>query len=212
MRFENAPRYHNIQRQYSKLAGHRYATKKWRFEDRHQGSAATGGLGTAGTEGIEVAIVSEPGYLPRTADQRAVLLDYADNVMPIIKKLPNTGAANYTVPPEHRIITAGQIEQATETAIYLTFRHFADQPTEVIYRQVAFPGWQIIIDREKIQWTTDTKTGWIKFLIPAGNHKISIAYTAPPGAMPGRWVTFITIVGLCLAAFWTRYKKHPAEK
>ena len=157
-------------------------------------------------------IVSEPGYLPRTANQKAVLMDYADNIMPIIKKLPDTGAANYTVPPECRIITTGRVEQAKETATYLTFRHIASQPTEVIYRQLAFPGWQITIDEIKTQWTTDPETGWIKFSIPAGNHQINIAYTAPPGAVPGKWVSLVSAIGICLAACWIRYKKHLSQK
>lgn len=141
---------------------------------------------------------AEIGYLPSGINHDVVGQEYYNQISPTLWLLSFEAAARYSVPDDQKIRTPGQLSDVLDTPRSISFTHTYPESARVYYRQFGFPGWQIWIDGRKVSWN-DT-TGQIDFMVPAGTHRVQIAYTIPPRAITGRVISLLALLGLVWVA------------
>jgi len=101
-----------------------------------------------------------------SAKTSAVLLDY----------LPKTAnkPANET-PPTSLFETQATITNLQSKAGYISFTSQTAQPTNFIFNQYFFPGWQALIENQPTSLQPDPQLGRIQLSLPSGEHQVKIS-------------------------------------
>jgi hypothetical protein len=86
-------------------------------------------------------------------------------------------------------------------------RHFLDAvctaPGVVSFRQFAFPGWTVWVDKREVPFMVDPEEGTLSFAIPEGAHRVKVALRDTPVRRGATLLSLATIVGT-LAAWHLR--------
>lgn len=81
-----------------------------------------------------------------------------------------------------------------ENPIDARYEVVMERPLTAVYRQFAFPGWQVWVDGEVVPITPGEPHGLITFPVPAGNHDVQISFTNTRARWLGGVVSFVALV------------------
>lgn len=78
-------------------------------------------------------------------------------------------------------------------------RHFFDvvcaAPGVIAFRQFAFPGWAVWVDKREVPFAVDPEEGTLSFAIPAGAHRVKVAFRDTPVRRGATLLSLATLVG-----------------
>lgn len=79
-----------------------------------------------------------------------------------------------------------------------TVRIDTPQPFEATIRSLYWPGWQLYLDDQPVEFTITAQTGLIQTTIPAGQHVLSLRLESTPLRTIGQWLTISSLIILIL--------------
>jgi uncharacterized membrane protein YfhO len=139
----------------------------------------------------------EAGYLPKNVDKEEIKMDFNQTTLMKLVKMSLIKSATYTIPIAEKIMTRGKVSNVQETPNKIEFEYDADQTYPMLYKQLDFPGWVVRVNDIIIKHTTGDN-GRIQFTLPSGHHHVSITYDQPVGAVVGRMLSLIAVLGLMM--------------
>lgn len=155
---------------------------------------------------------AETAFLPQGIDRAVFEQEYYDKLLPALRPLSLAEAAAYSIPAEQKIMTSGKISDVSDDVRSISFTHQADDAVQVFYRELAFPGWRVWIDDQPADWSSSS--GQLDFIVLSGTHRVRIAYANPPGAVAGRVVSLLALLGLLWVLWCPRLRgksPHPTR-
>lgn len=167
-------------------------------------------LGANGLPKTLMAHTTETGYLPISIHKEVLTNEFKDSILKLLVPLSFEESTYYTVPDSDKILTKGVINNVREDLKSINFVHTHNETSRVYYRQFGFPGWQVLIDNEQVEW--ESSTGQISFVISTGQHNVRIEYTNPPGAITGRTISAFFLIIIVMAIIWFRKPTSKVKK
>jgi len=120
-----------------------------------------------------------------------------------VRRLPAAPATDLIVPPPGCALD--QVRLGSDT-------HFFDvvcaAPGDLAFRQFAFPGWEAWVDKEAVPLAVDPEEGTMSLALPAGAHRVKIAFRTTPVRRAAALISLATLVAT--AATWLLRRREAA--
>ena len=131
-----------------------------------------------------------------SADTSGVLYDY----------LPKTAIKPEDETPSTSLFeTKATITNLQSKTGYISFISQTDEPTNFIFNQYFFPGWQAQINNQSVNIQPDIELGRIQLILPAGQHQVKIKLAKTQLQQLSDIISLLTWLGLAGYLFNKRY-------
>jgi len=146
-------------------------------------------------EGPADAALDRAGFLslPHPYSTTSLQMEYLPRG---VRRLPSAPAAELFIPPTGCALD--QVRLGSDT-------HFFDAvcatPGSIAFRQFAFPGWTAWVDKHEVPLLVDPDEGTMSLAIPAGSHRVKVAFRDTPirrGASLGSLATLVVTLAVWL--------------